>query len=146
MWRGFLLLCRSILCFPFARLHVLYYMVFCHTLVTSVHAPPETKKSVECMQMVHVVVLWALVPLSHVGWQACIVDMEEVVLLCMAGALLVWGQGAPTWLKDGMVWMFPVIIATMMIGDGVAGVLSVYSCGYCVPSSTKTCFTSMYLS
>jgi hypothetical protein len=74
------------------------------------------------MQMVHVVVLWAGMPLQQVGWQACLVDLEEVVLLGMAASLLVWGHSSPTWLNDGIVWMFPVIIATMMLGDAFAGV------------------------
>lgn len=72
------------------------------------------------MQMVHVVMLWAVMPLHQVGWQACVVDLEEIVLLGMAATLLVWGHAAPTWLKDGIVWMFPVIIFTMMIGDALA--------------------------
>lgn len=71
--------------------------------------------------MVHVVVLWAVMPLHQVGWQACLVDLEEVVLLGMAAALLVWDDASPTWLKDGIVWMFPLIISTMMIGDAIAG-------------------------
>ena len=72
------------------------------------------------MQVVHVVVLSAVMPLREVGWQACIVDLEEALVLAMAATLLAWGATSPTWLKDGIVWMFPVIIATMLLGDATA--------------------------
>lgn len=58
-------------------------------------------------------------PLRQVGWQACLVDLEEALLLGMAATLLVLAQASPTWLKDGIVWMFPLIIATMLVGDAL---------------------------
>lgn len=64
--------------------------------------------------------LWAVLPLRRVGWQACIVDAEELALLCLAAALMLWGDAAPRWMADATVWMFPAIIGTMLAGDAAA--------------------------
>jgi hypothetical protein len=72
------------------------------------------------IQLMHVVVLWGVLPLQEVGWLGCVVHMEELALLTMAALLLMHSPHAPQWLMDGMVWMFPVIICTMTVGDAVA--------------------------
>jgi hypothetical protein len=73
------------------------------------------------MQMVHVVTIWTLMPLQQVRWRAGLLGVQETALLAMAAALLICGPSFPTWLDDGIFWMLPIIIATMLIGDALAG-------------------------
>eukprot|EP00892_Ulva_mutabilis_P012569 jgi/Ulvmu1/9685/UM055_0023.1 len=75
---------------------------------------------VTAIKAAHLAALWAVLPVRSVGWQACIVDVEEAALLCLAGALLAHGAAAPPWVADATVWMFPVIIGTMLVGDAAA--------------------------
>jgi hypothetical protein len=73
------------------------------------------------MQMVHVVTIWTLMPLQQVRWRAGLLGVQEMALLSIAAALLICGPASPAWLDDGCFWMFPTIIATMLIGDALAG-------------------------
>lgn len=91
------------------------------------------------VKAVHLTMLWVVLPLRSSGWQACIVDVQELVLLLLAAALMQRGASAPSWVGDLTVWMFPTIIGTMLVGDALAlgwkglqgaarGVRSVYFC------------------
>lgn len=72
------------------------------------------------VKAVHLTMLWAVLPLRSSGWQACVVDAQELVLLLLAAALMLWGAAAPRWVGDFTVWMFPAIIGTMLAGDAAA--------------------------
>lgn len=75
---------------------------------------------VTTIKAAHLVMVWIVLPLRSTGWQACIVDVEELALLCLAVVLFARGSTAPAWVADATVWMFPVIIGTMLVGDAAA--------------------------
>ena len=80
---------------------------------------PKQVALVVAVQALRVAAMWGVFPLRRVGTVGCAVDLEELGLLGLATSLLILDEKAPRALQTVMIWSFPAVIATMMIGDGV---------------------------